>query len=409
MADRPRRGDGGDVDLWEHVRYDDTVRMTIDEDEVAAALALAASSKPPASTSAASKSSVSAASKSKSPTSAAADSQSVDDLLAEIEALADDDETDDDAEPPEPSADATDDGDGEDDADAPDDAGSAVVRLLTAAPPPSDGEGPGDDGEGSGDGPGEDGDALALHPRMRDRRIAVLRDEGRRRLRRLAWGIAGLTLVVDGAALAHTPFADVDHIVVEGSTKNGDSTIRWASGIEETDALLTLDEHGAEASIERLSWVATADVKREWPSTVRIVVHERVPAAVLQSAPGLPLAVVDAEGRVLQIGGSVPPGLVTITGVPRKMREGRPLPASARDALTLALAAPALVPGAVTTVSQTLEATLTSGGVVRFGSIDDLDEKLATFAAVLARVDTSCLGVLDVKVPGSATVSRGPC
>lgn len=389
MADRPRRGGGGDVDLWEHVRYDDTVKMALDEDEVAAALALAASAQPAAASTAAS---------------TEADSQSVDDLLAEIEALADDgDDEDTDAEPPAPSDDAPDD---------PDDEGSAVVRILPIAPTrakAADGE----DGEASddesGDGSGKDGDALALHPRMRDRRIAVLRDEGRRRLRRLAWGIAGLTLVVDGAALAHTPFVDVDHIVVEGSTKNGDATIRWAAGIDEGDALLTLDEHGAEGSIEQLSWVATADVKREWPSTVRIVVHERAPAVVLQSTPDLPLAVVDAEGRVLQIGGSVPPGLVTITGVPREMHEGGPLPASARDALTLALAAPALVPGAVSTVSQTLEATLTSGGVVRFGSIDDLDEKLATFAAVLARVDTSCLGVLDVKVPGSATVSRGPC
>jgi cell division septal protein FtsQ len=374
MADRDRKGGGGDVDLWEHVRYDDTVKMSIDEDDIAAAVAAASAD------------------------SQSADSQSVDDLLAEIEALADDEDDDDAAV-----------------AGGEDDDGPSVVRLLPGTsfdPEAPDQQAPDQqatDGEAAVDDGEKAAEAVVLHPRMRDRRIAVRRDEGRRRLRRLAWGMAGLTLVVDGAAVAQTPFVDVDHIVVEGGTQTGEATVRWASGVHQGDALLTLDEHGAEGSIEQLSWVATADVKREWPSTVRIVVHERVPAVVLQSEPGLPLAVVDAEGRVLQIGGIIPPGLVTITGVPREMREGRLLPGSARDALTLAMAAPALVPGAVTTVSQTLEATLTSGGVVRFGSLDELDEKLVALATVLARVDTSCLGVLDVKVPGSPTVSRRPC
>jgi hypothetical protein len=60
-------------------------------------------------------------------------------------------------------------------------------------------------------------------------------------------------------------------------------------------------------------------------------------------------------------------------------------------------------------VSTDLEVTLTSGVLVRFGALDDLDEKLVAVATALARVDMRCADVLDVKVPGSPTVSRRAC
>jgi hypothetical protein len=91
------------------------------------------------------------------------------------------------------------------------------------------------------------------------------------------------------------------------------------------------------------------------------------------------------------------------------MREGDRVPAGVRDALRIAVVAPVQVPGAITAVSVKLEAALTRGGVVTFGSVDELDEKLVAVATVLARVDMRCLRILDVKVPGSPTVSRQPC
>ena len=421
-----------DVDLWEHIRYDDTAKMAIDEADLAAALAAA---KPP-----------------RDP-----HDQSVDELLAEIEAFA---VSEPEPEPePEPAAEVA--PEPAEPAAVADDPAAALAAIHAAprgrwrrrfgrrpgpvdppeevvepgTPPPADVEvvEPETDADADDTDPGalisqigerkareaEDDDsgegavvdaAVVFHDRMRERRIAVRRDEGLRRLRRLAWVLGGLVLLVDGAALAHTSLADVDHVVVQGGAQTSAGAIRAASGIHTHDALLTLDEQGAERSIEELSWVAGADVQRRWPDTVRITVTERTPAAVLQSAaPGLPLALVDASGRVLQIGGAVPPGLVTVTDVPPVMREGAELPEKARAALRIALAAPQRAPGAITTVSTRLEGTLIGGGVVRFGSLDHLDEKLVALATVLARVDTSCLGVLDVKVPGSPTVSRRPC
>lgn len=365
-----------DVDLWEHLRHDDTVPMDVDDDELAAALAGRR----------------------------VADEQSVDDLLAEIEAFANDGDADD--EP----------GDG-DEAGAPgpvagdgggergDDTGprARVIAIGRKA----EEVGTPDDGDRDGDDP--DPDASVMHDRMRARRIAVRREEGLRRLRRLAWVLGAVTALVVGAATAQTPFFDVDRIEVRGSEHVGVETLRWASGVHTGDALLTMDEHGAEEAIEALPWVAEADVRREWPNTVRISVTERSPAALVAGASGTPRATVDADGRVLQIGGPLPADLVTVTDLPVELHEGEPLPEVGRDALDLALTASARLPGAVRSVSPDLEAELAAGGVARFGSLDRLDEKLQSLATVLARVDMRCADVLDVKVPGSATVSRRPC
>jgi cell division protein FtsQ len=261
--------------------------------------------------------------------------------------------------------------------------------------------------------PAENGDAeggatpAQLHPRMRSRRIAVRRSEGLRRLRRLTWALAGLALVVDGVALAHTGFVDVDTFEVTGSTNTSAVAVQHASGVGRGDALLTLDEAGAERRIESLPWVAEADVVRQWPGTVRISVTERQPVAVLQvnDDPATPLALVDATGRVLQIGAH-PDGLIAVTEVPAELTEGARVPAEARDALRIARAASQRMPGAIVSLTVDLVATLGSGGVVRFGSVDDLDTKLMALATVLARVDLDCLDSLNLAVADHPALTR---
>jgi cell division protein FtsQ len=256
----------------------------------------------------------------------------------------------------------------------------------------------------------DDPDVLAsssLHPRMRRRRIAIRRLEGRRRLRRLTWVLAGLALVVDGVALAHTGFVDVDHFAVTGSEASSEVAIRRASGIHEGDALLTLDESDAEKGIEALPWVAEADVVKQWPGTVAITVTERAPVAVVQLSEqvGAPQALVDGSGRVLDIGAQLP-GVVMVTGAPPGLAEGQEVPGVVRDALDVAQTVNARLPGAVTAVSTDLEATLASGGVVRFGSLDDIDDKTVALATVLSGVDLECLAVLNLAVADHPALTR---
>lgn len=359
-----------DIDNWEHLRFADTDELPVLDDELIAALEAEIAAE-----------------------GARADTDT-------------DTETETETETEDQREEATE--------DEPADEGLATVTQLAPkgvdpATPPDDADEASADGADEADTDGSGSSGVVVHTRMRDRRIAVRREEGQRRLRRLTWALGGLVLLVDGAAFVQTPFVDVERIEVAGADRSGADTVAWASGIDRGDAVLTVDERAAERRIESLAWVKSADVQKEGPSTIRVTVKERTPAAVLATTPNAPRAIVDETGRVLQIGGEMPPGLVTVTGVPPVMSEGELLPPEARDALRIAVAAPQQVPGAVTAVSLRLEAALTSGGVVRFGSLEDLEEKLVDLATVLARVDTRSLCVLDVKVPGSPTVSRQPC
>lgn len=282
---------------------------------------------------------------------------------------------------------------------ADDDLPSGVILLDRPRQRPAEPEPDPDAGSG-------DGHPLAPHPRIRHRRLAVQRDQGRRRLQRIGWMAGGVSTLVIAAALAQTPLFDVDRVEVDGATRIDAATVLWAAGIAPGHALLTLDEAGAERRIEDLPWVAEADVVRDWPGTVRVVVTEREPAALVQVDPALPPAVVDGTGRVLDVGGQVPPGLVTVIGGPSRLVEGEVVPATARDALRVAVGAAQRVPGAVVSVSRDLEATLTGGGLVRFGSTAALEEKLVALATVLSDVDVTNLAVLDLRVPGSPALTR---
>jgi cell division protein FtsQ len=269
---------------------------------------------------------------------------------------------------------------------------------------------------GANDEPGAEPDVpprvsrepVALHPRFELRRRTVQEDQDRRRLHKVIVVLSLVAAVVVGVAVAHTPAVDVDRVVVEGGANTPEATVTWASGIDQGDALLTLDEAGAERRIEELAWVSEADVVREWPGTVRIAVTEREPAAALQVGLGPQVALLDSRGRVLALGVPAPlPGLVVLTGFrPSRLAEGDVVPASARDALQVAVGARERVSGAVTAVSPELEATLTEGGVVRFGSVAALDEKLVALATVLRDVDVGGLAVLDLRVPGSPALTR---
>ncbi|MFS8584897.1 MAG: FtsQ-type POTRA domain-containing protein, partial [Acidimicrobiia bacterium] len=163
--------------------------------------------------------------------------------------------------------------------------------------------------------------------------------------------------------------------------------------------------------VERLPWVASAKVVRGWPSTLEIEVTERVPVAVVQLTEDR-AAIVDAEGWVLAIeerapDEEVPEGeRLVLTGISGRVAEGERLDEAARDALDLAVALEERLPGVVASVSTDLEAELVAGGVVRFGSTEHLDDKVTALKTVLDEVDTSCMEVLDVRVPGSPALTR---
>jgi cell division protein FtsQ len=249
------------------------------------------------------------------------------------------------------------------------------------------------------------GSPTRVHPRMRSRRIAVRRDQGKRRLKRVAIALGAIAALVAAAAATQTALLDVDRVRIDGVAHTAAADVRRVARIEVGDAMIGVDADGVQARIEDLPWVARATVARRWPGTVEIHVTEREPLAMVRLSEGR-VALVDGDGRVLEVTDRPPSGLPEVTGVRGRLDAGQRLVRGPRDALAVLRALSERLPGLVVAVSSDLDAALASGGVVRFGSTDDLDDKIVAVETVLAHVDTACLELLDVRVPGSPALTR---
>jgi cell division protein FtsQ len=248
-----------------------------------------------------------------------------------------------------------------------------------------------------------------MDPRLRARRIAVRRDEGRRRLHRVIALAVVAVAVVLGIAVTQSPLLDVDRITVAGATHTPPDVIRSASEIHTHQAMTSVDLDRARQGILALPWVQSVSVARKWPSSIRVVVTERDPVAVVPAGQNA-FAVVDRTGRVLDIGPAPTPGLVVLMGVPPAGAPGTNLAPEADDALSVATALlPPLVPkvAAVVAAPDGVELQLAAGGKVRLGPATDVLAKLVAADTVLTQVDVKQLCLLDVRVASAPSLTQG--
>lgn len=247
-----------------------------------------------------------------------------------------------------------------------------------------------------------------MDPRMRRRRIDVIRQEGRRRLCLLV--AAGSIIVVAGAALASTrsPLLDVDRIHVVGAVETPRAEVVAASGVRPGLALVDLDEAVALRGVVDLPWVRSASIARQWPSTVTISVVERTAVAAAPAADSR-WALVDSNGQVVawaDAPGELPP----LAGLDPAGPPGSTLGAGAAGLLRVAATVPAeLRPRLEAVVAGErgdVDLELQDGGRVRLGEPEQLGEKFRSALSVLAQVDTSRLSTLDVRIPQSPVLTR---
>ena len=248
-----------------------------------------------------------------------------------------------------------------------------------------------------------------IDPRLRARRIAVRRDEGRRRLRRvIALGVIAL-LVVMGVAITQSPLLDVDRITVAGTAHTSPDAIREASAIRVHQPMTSVDLDRARRGILALPWVQSVSVARKWPASVRVTVTERTPVAAVPAGPA-GFALVDRTGRVLDASAAPPTGFVVLMGVPPASSPGTTLAPEADDALSVATALlPPLVPkvAAVVAAPDGVELQLVAGGKVRLGPATDVLAKLVATDTVLTQVDVQHLCLLDVRVASAPSLTQG--
>ena len=140
--------------------------------------------------------------------------------------------------------------------------------------------------------------ASGVHPRVWQRRLGVLRDQGRRRLRWVVGGVAVLVAVCVALLTLHTPLLALRHATVVGAPHTGAQAVLQAAGLVGEPPLIDVDPKSVAAHVEALPWVAHAVVVRHWPDSVTILVTERVALGSV-ARPGGGVALVDASGRVL--------------------------------------------------------------------------------------------------------------
>lgn len=251
------------------------------------------------------------------------------------------------------------------------------------------------------------GQPRAPEDRFEARRLALERREGRRRLR-LVVGLAAVTsLAVGVIAFLNSAWFDVDEVVVSGNDRAGADEVAGAAGVEVGDGLLEVDPGRIARSVERVPWVETAEVERSWLGTITISVTERAPLAAIPAGGGV--ALVDAEGRQLQIVDRRPEGFVPIRGIEASGVAGEAAPVEILPVVAVIGALPAETlerVASVVVVDGDIHLELVGGGVADLGDGTDLGRKLQAFETTLARVDLTCLDTVDLRVPGASAVTR---
>src|SRR5262249_33814654 len=153
----------------------------------------------------------------------------------------------------------------------------------------------------------------AIDPRIRERRVAVLRAKGRRRLRWMIGVILLAALAAAAWAVTHSSLLDVERIRVTGTQQATPRQVRLAARVKPGDALLFMDGGATGGRAEGVAWVARARAERRLGGEVDIPVPERRPVAWVRRAPAR-VALVDARGRVLADAAEPPPNLGDLTG-----------------------------------------------------------------------------------------------
>ncbi|MDE0065277.1 MAG: FtsQ-type POTRA domain-containing protein [Acidimicrobiaceae bacterium] len=254
-----------------------------------------------------------------------------------------------------------------------------------------------------------------IDPRLRARRGAVRRAEGRRRLRFILVGLAILALVFCGWAALRSPLLDLDHVEIAGLGPSRLAEAEQSIGLEMGTPLNDIETGQIKADLEALPWVLHADVEKSWPGTVQIEVVERIAAAQLAGDGGR-IAIVDATGTVMAEGGSEHEALprisveseVALGEVEPQSLPGLALIASLPDDLLSWTEAVTYSPGPSAEARGVVGLDLVGEAVAHLGEATLLNDKVQALRTVLNGVDLTCIRVIDVAVPDFPTIQRDP-
>jgi cell division protein FtsQ len=243
--------------------------------------------------------------------------------------------------------------------------------------------------------------ATRIEPRMRDRRIAVKRAAGRKRLRWVLVVVGVLVLLIAGLAVLGSSLFAVKTVKVDGAVYTDKAALQKV--VDELDGtpVLRVDTAKAERELEAIPWVDAARVTTHFPNRATIELRERTPVATLQG-PDQQFRVLDDKGRVLDVLPAQPAQyLLLVAADAQDLRPGQFAPqgyvaaASLARALTPEVRAKA-ESATVTADGSDLRLQLQGGVEVRFGPARDLVAKLVRLQTKLDELEGGGLQYIDV-------------
>ncbi|MCU1351163.1 MAG: ftsQ [Acidimicrobiales bacterium] len=204
----------------------------------------------------------------------------------------------------------------------------------------------------------------------------------RRRLgRRLAIGAGGVAAVgLLAWVLLLSPVLAVRTVTVSGTTRLTPAQVRAAADVARGTPLARVDAAAVVRRVEALQQVAQVRVIRGWPSTLRLLVVERVPVVGVVTKTGVSL--MDASGVVFAPAPALPPGVV-------RLQVARPGPSDRTTQAALAVLAdlPQPLRGTVRILRAASPSSVTlvlrDGRRVLWGGVGDTALKVQAAEALL--------------------------
>jgi cell division protein FtsQ len=242
---------------------------------------------------------------------------------------------------------------------------------------------------------------LAMDPRFSARITEISVERTRRRTSLLLLSLAAVAVVALVSLIARAAVFDVDEVRVSGANRETVDRILDVAAVREGIAIWSVDVGAVERRVERLPWVADATVHRRWPDTITIALREYQATAFVRSDDGS-VALLGADGRVLERADAPPPDVVEITGVRRVPEAGGMLFPPGVGALMVGI--PDELAARVASIDVTDGVTLRMAprGRVRLCSADDLAAKGDIALALMRQVEE--FTAIDVCVPSAPTV-----
>jgi cell division protein FtsQ len=153
----------------------------------------------------------------------------------------------------------------------------------------------------------------SLDPRIRARRIAARRAEGRRRLKWAGLVVGVIVVLVGAIAVFASSMFDATDIRVQGAVYTDAAMLDQVLASIKGTPVLLVDTAAAERALAAIPWVESARVSTSFPHTVTVDIRERHPVATFRGGDGK-WRVIDGEGRVVAVLAGQPVAYMLITG-----------------------------------------------------------------------------------------------